>query len=73
MVKFAQYAVGHMNYDDISLKIELIPGFNWKSALKLHSQTCNEDVDVLSDDLETAKEEAIGMEWEFDVVEIKEE
>lgn len=71
----AKYAVGYMNFFDNDLKVDIIEAGNWKEALSKHSSlakyTFEESVGFLSDDFETAKDEAIDVDFLFDIVEIK--
>lgn len=70
-----KYVVGYMNFFDNNLKVEIVEAENWKEALSKHSwlakYSFEDSVGFLPDDLETAKDESIDMEFLFDIVEIK--
>lgn len=62
-----EYAVGQMCYHVNNLVVKTVKAETWKGALAMAFPGYEEG---LSDDLETAKEEAFSVDWLFDVVEI---
>lgn len=62
----ARYAVGHIDFYNNDLTIEIVQVTTWKDALAQHSK-CKDQMEELPDDLPEAKQEFFNQDSMFDV------
>jgi len=68
----SKFAVGHIDYFNNNLIIEIIKAENWKDALFKHSKLISENWDQswFGETLEEAKNKAFDCDMMIDVIEI---
>lgn len=66
-----KFAVGHIDWFDNNLIIEIIEAEDWKSALMKHSKIASDwEVDYFGETLEEAKSNAFDSDMMIDVIEL---